>query len=116
LIRQPLDLEVLIGLADGKGVRLAAPTGMRDLDNYDDRKIMRVEAAFACGESDSISRRRKNQYARWRREGRVRPGGRGGRAFGFATDGLTLIPAEVVVIQEAARRLLAGEHTGALAR
>jgi site-specific DNA recombinase len=116
LVRQPYDLETLIGLADGKGIRLASPTGMRDLDNTDDRFVLRILVAQACMESDNTSRRRKAQYERWRREGRTRPGGRGGRAYGFATDGINLIPAEVPVIQEAAARVLAGEGTGAIAR
>jgi site-specific DNA recombinase len=116
LIRQPRDLEDLIDLADGKGVRLAAPTGMRDLDNTDDRFVLRILVAQACMESDNTSRRRKNQYERWRREGRVRPGGRGGRAFGFATDGVTHLPPETAVVREAARRVLEGEPAGAICR
>jgi DNA invertase Pin-like site-specific DNA recombinase len=128
LIRQPRDLEDLIDLAEGKGIRLAAPTGMRDLDNTDDRFVLRILVAQACMESDNTSRRRKSQYERWRREGRVRPGGRGGRAFGFATDGVSHAPpdrcviatrevlGEVGIIREMARRVLAGEKTGAIAR
>jgi site-specific DNA recombinase len=116
LVRQPYDLETLIGLADGKGIRLAAPTGMRDLDNTDDRFVLRILVAQACMESDNTSRRRKAQYARWRLEGRTRPGGRGGRAFGFATDGVTQLPGEAEAIRGAADRLLAGEPTGAIAR
>jgi site-specific DNA recombinase len=116
LVRQPYDLETLINLADGKGVRLASPTGMRDLDNTDDRFVLRILVAQACMESDNTSRRRKAQYERWRREGRTRPGGRGGRAFGFATDGVTQLPDEAEAIRAAAARLLAGEPTGAIAR
>lgn len=116
LVRQPYDLETLINLADGKGVRLASPTGMRDLDNSDDRFVLRILVAQACMESDNTSRRRKMQYDRWRREGRVRPGGRGGRAFGFATDGVTHVTDECKFIREAAARVLGGEPTGAIAR
>jgi site-specific DNA recombinase len=116
LIRQPFDLETLINLAEGKGIRLAAPTGTRDLDNKDDHFILRIEAAMACRESDNTSRRRKAQYARWRREGRVRPGGRGGRAYGFATDGQTHIERECRCLREAATRILAGHPTGAVTR
>lgn len=114
-IRQPFDLERLILIADGRGVRLAAPTGMRDFDNPDDRYIMRIEAAGHCRESDSTSRRRKAQYERWRIAGRVRPGGRGGRAFGFATDGVTLIPAETALIVSAAELILKGQPTSQVA-
>jgi DNA invertase Pin-like site-specific DNA recombinase len=116
LVRHPWDLEVLLDLGEHKGVKLASPTGTRDLGNPEDHFSLRIEAAVYKRESDATSRRRKNQYERWRREGRVRAGGRGGRAYGFATDGITLVPGEVVVVQEAARRILGGEPTGALAR
>src|SRR5260221_532914 len=36
LIRHPGDLEKLIDLADTRGIKLAAPTGVRNIDNDDD--------------------------------------------------------------------------------
>ena len=114
LIRQPDDLGALLKLADGKGVLLASPSGTRDLANYDDRFVLYIEAAMAMRESDNTSRRRQAQYERMRRQGLVRGGGRGGRAFGFATDGVTHYPHEVKLIREAARRILAGESAGAI--
>lgn len=116
LVRQPFDLETLLNLADTRGVKLASPTGTRSLDDPNDRFVLRILVAQACMESDNTSRRRKAQYERWRREGRVRPGGRGGRAYGFATDGVTHIAAEAAVIGEMARRVLAGEGAGSIAR
>jgi DNA invertase Pin-like site-specific DNA recombinase len=116
LVRQPRDLEKLIDLANGKGIRLASPTGERNLDKSEDRVMARVVAAFAEAESARTSERRKGQYDRWRRSGKVRAGGRGGRPFGFRTDGVTHIPAEVAVIRELADRVLAGEPCGHLAR
>ncbi len=116
LIRQPDDLGALLKLADGKGVKLASPTGTRDLGNPDDRFVLYIEAAMAMRESDNTSRRRKAQYERWRREGRTRPGGRGGRAYGFASDGVTHIGEEGAIIREAAVRVLAGEPTLAICR
>src|ERR1017187_5296243 len=116
LVRQPWDLETLINLAYGKGVKLASPTGERDLSNDDDLFILRIEVAAQCRESASTSRRKKTEFDRLRRRGLVRPGGRGGRAFGFATDGVTHIPAEVGAIQETAVRVLEGEAVGAIAR
>ena len=116
LIRQPRDLERLIDMAEARGVKLASPTGLRDLGNRDDHFILRIEAAMACRESDNTSRRRKAQYDRWRREGKVRPGGRGGRAYGFESDGVTHIPAEVAYLREMARRVLAGETVGSICR
>ena len=116
MVRQPEDLETLIRLGDTKGIRVVSPTGSRDLDNKDDRAFLRVIATFACHESDRTSERKKSQFERMRRQGRVRSGGRGGRAYGFTTDGITFIPAEVTIIQETAMRVLAGESTGQIAR
>jgi len=116
LVRQPFDLETLLNLADAKGIKLASPTGTRDLDDPNDRFVLRILTAQACMESDNTSRRRKNQYERWRRDGKVRPGGRGGRAYGFATDGITHIPEECELIREMAARVLGGEHAGSIAR
>lgn len=116
LIRQPDDLGALLKLSDGRGVKLASPTGTRDLGNSDDKFVLYIEAAMAMRESDNTSRRRKSQYERWRREGRVRPGGRGGRAFGFGTDGVTQVEAECEVIREMTARVLRGEAAGSIAR
>ena len=108
LVRQPFDLETLINLADGKGIKLASPTGTRDLENGDDLFILRIEVAAACRESWSTSRRKKAQYERMRRQGLIRPGGGGGRAFGFETDGVTHRPDEIAVIREAAAAVIGG--------
>lgn len=104
LVRQPFDLETLINLAEGRGIRLASPTGMRDLDNTDDRFVLRILVAQACMESDNTSRRKKAQYDRMRREGRTRPGGPGGRFYGFMKDGTTHVPAETALIRDMDRR------------
>jgi DNA invertase Pin-like site-specific DNA recombinase len=116
LVRQPRDLEKLIDLANGKGIRLASPTGTRNLDKRDDRAMARVIATFAENESAALSERRQLQYQRWRREGKVRAGGRGGRPFGFGTDCATHIPGETAIIREAAARVLNGESAGAISR
>ena len=112
LIRQPYDLEKLLNLAASRGVRLAAPGGTRDLSNPDDQFVLRIEAAMACRESDNISRRTKAGHERRRRRGIVRAGGRGGRAFGFATDGVTHMPAEAAIVRDIAGRILAGQGAG----
>jgi site-specific DNA recombinase len=116
LIRQPWDLEVLLRLADERGIHLASPTGTRNLDNPDDRFILRIEAAQACRESDNTSRRLKWHYEKQAQKGFVRLGGRGGRAFGFEPDGLTVREADADAIREMADRLLTGEPIGAIAR
>lgn len=116
LYRQPRDLEKLIDLAEGRGMLLASPMGEFDLSTSQGRIFARMLAAIAEGESARHSERRINQYDRWRREGRVRPGGRGGRAFGFATDGVTIIESEAQLLREAAQLVLAGHGCSAVAR
>jgi DNA invertase Pin-like site-specific DNA recombinase len=129
LVRQPWDLEQLLNLADTKGIKLASPTGVRNLDDSQDRIMLRVLTAFACGSSDDTSRRKKDAFTAMRLRGRVRSGGRGGRAFGFATDGVTHLPpdrcivatreeapSEADIVREIAGRLLDGESTVAIAR
>ena len=114
LVRRGQDLSKLFDYAETKGVKLASPSGTHDLDR--DRMMLWIRAAFAEEESQRTSERRKSQYERWRREGKVRPGGRGGRAYGFATDGLTHVPAECDHVRDMAAMLLAGKPTGALVR
>ncbi len=116
LIRQPWDLELLLNIARSKGIRLASPTGSRDLDDADDQFVLRIEAAQACKESDNISRRTKNGHRRRREVGKVRSGGRGGRAYGFATDGVSHIPEEVEILREIAERVQSREAAGAICR
>lgn len=121
LVRQPMDLEVLLALSRGKGVRLGSPAGTRDLDSAEDQFVLSIEAAMARRESANISRRQKARYERGRLEGKVMAQGPGGRRFGYRSDGVTLFPAdrcelaprrevtEADVIREAASRVLAGE-------
>jgi DNA invertase Pin-like site-specific DNA recombinase len=116
LIRQPWDLELLLRLADEKGILLASPTGERNLDNPDDRYILRIEAAGNCRESDNTSRRLRRHYNEAAARGVVRLGGRGGRAFGFEPDGLTVREDDKRWIEEVAGRILAGESIGSIAR
>lgn len=81
LIRQPYDLERLIGISDAKGLRIASPSGTRDLDSPDDRFILRIEAAQACRESDNTSRRVKRALDSRLQRGLTQTGGR--RPFGY---------------------------------
>lgn len=116
IVRQPRDLEDLLDLRDVRHITLASVAGHYDFDNPDHRMMMRWEVARACNESDTISRRVTNHHAKRRRAGLVRHGGRGGRAYGFETDGMTLIPAEIAYLREAAGRILAGEPTRSIER
>ena len=115
LIRQPWDLELLLDLAQG-GTMLASPTGERDLSNPDDQFVLRIEAAVGKREVDNTSRRMKWHFEKMAEKGIVRLGGRGGRAFGFEPDGMTVRQADADVIREVAGRVLSGEPIGAIAR
>src|SRR6185312_14632557 len=112
LVRRHEDLSDLLRLAKLKGVKLASPTGTRDLDSDDDQFVLEIEASMAKRESANTSRRRKMLYDRTRREGRTRPGGKGGRAFCFDKDGITHRDSEVAVIREAAPTILDGYSLG----
>lgn len=126
LIRQPRDLEDLIDLARGKGIRLASPAGERDLDSGDDQFVLSIEAAMARRESANISRRQKARYERDRLAGKVMAQGPGGRRLGYRSDGVTLAPpdrcvvvtraaeSEADVIREMCARTLAGDSAGAI--
>jgi site-specific DNA recombinase len=116
LIRQPWDLELLLRLADERHIQLASASGSRDLSSEDDRFILRIEAAAACREVAATSRRLKRYYERRAEEGIVRLGGRGGRAFGFEPDGLTVRPADADMIRQVAERILHGEPVSAICR
>lgn len=116
LIRQPRDLEDLLDLRDIRRITLASVMGQYDFDNKDHRMMMRWEVARACNESDTISQRVSNNHALARAQGLVRPGGRGGRAFGFETDGVTHVWGECEVIRDMAARVLRGETVGSIAR
>lgn len=106
LVRQPRDLEDLLDLGEPRGLLLLSPTGLYNLADPDHQMMLRWMVARAKNEVDNLSRRMKNEFARRRAEGKVRPGGRGGRSFGFETDGETRVVTEVEMLREAARRVL----------
>jgi site-specific DNA recombinase len=116
IVRQPRDLEDLLDLRDVRQISLASVAGRYDFDNKDHRMMMRWEVARACNESDTISMRVSNNHALRRARGLTRPGGRGGRAFGFRTDGVTHIESECEAIRDMAARVLRGESAGSIAR
>jgi DNA invertase Pin-like site-specific DNA recombinase len=115
LVRQPRDLEDLLDLAHGKGIRLASPTGTRGLDDDEAQFILGIEANMARRESANISRRMKAGIARRKRAGIVNSGGRGGRLFGFQTDGLTHDHGEAPVVGDVFGLTIAGHSKRGLA-
>ncbi|MFE3858453.1 recombinase family protein [Streptomyces griseorubiginosus] len=136
LIRQPFDLEMLINIAESKGVRIASPSGTRSLDSPDDRFILRIEAAQACRESDNTSRRVSRGVKA--RVGKGLPGTAGGkRPYGWGVEAGTRVktdratgetitvpvydttlprPEEIKFIQGGAERQLAGMSQSGVVR
>lgn len=131
LIRQPWDLELLLKLADDKRLPLASVSGTRDLNNEDDRFILRIEAAQACRESANTSRRVRRGWKARAERGEAVGGGK--RPFGFGVqtgarkridratgeeieapvyDMNQQVAKEAAVLKEAVERLLAGQTLG----
>ncbi|MEU8671418.1 recombinase family protein [Streptomyces anulatus] len=126
LIRQPFDLETLIGISESRGMRIASPSGTRDLDSPDDRFILRIEAAQACRESDNISRRVRRALGARLEQGLTQTGGHRSFGYGVQTGTRTKVvdgvevqvpvydmgqqrPDEAPILYEAGERLLAGQ-------
>ena len=128
LMRQPYDLEKLLSVADSKGVRLASPSGVRNLDNPDDRFVLRIEVAQACRASDDTSRRVNRGLADRAAKGLSQVGGH--RPFGYGVqtgwrevkdaqsgevrqvpvyDTTQQVPEEAALGADAVQRLLAGQ-------
>ncbi|MFI6337858.1 recombinase family protein [Streptomyces sp. NPDC050535] len=135
LIRQPFDLEKLISIAESQALRIASPSGTRNLDSPDDRFILRIEAAQACKESDNTSRRVKRGVTA--RVAKGLPGTAGGKrpyGWGVQTSSRervdsagetvtvpvydTTLPREdeIQFIKAGAERQLAGMAQGAVVR
>lgn len=135
LMRQPYDLEKLISAADAKGIRIASVSGTRDLDNPDDRFILRIEVAQACRESDNTSRRVRRGLEARAQKGLTQVGGK--RPFGYGIqvgtrtrtnpdtgeetqvpqyDSTQLVPEEAAIGAEAVRRLLTGQSKAGVVR
>jgi site-specific DNA recombinase len=103
LIRQPTDLETLLRISDERHLQLASVSGTRDLQNPDDRFVLRIEAAQACRESDNISRRTRRGKLAAAKAGRTN----GQRAFGWTPAG-EIEPEEAELVRAIAGQVLAG--------
>lgn len=134
LIRQPYDLEILLNLAHERDLPVASVTGVRNLNNADDRFILRIEAAQACRQSDDTSRRVRRGIKDvmtgkgGKLPARSRPGGRRAFGWGLPTGGTRIkvnkrtgertevlirdpdktIPEETELLADCAEKMLAG--------
>jgi DNA invertase Pin-like site-specific DNA recombinase len=113
-VRQPYDLERFIRAAD-TGVRVVSwGGGQRDINDPDDRFVLRVETAHACRSSDDTSRRSRAAHRARAEAGVPHTGGQ--RPFGYRrvpatrTSPATLEARadEAAVVREVYRWYLAG--------
>lgn len=112
LVRRPADFERFWSRCDHAGVFLASATEPIDSTNDLGLAVIRILVTFANVESSSISLRMR---ARW--EEKARAGMHLGRerGFGVTEDWSSLVSEEVILIQEAAQRVLDGESLSAIA-
>lgn len=86
---------------------LASVSGDLDLGTHDGQLMARLLGAFGRKESDDKSRRIRRKALELAQAGKV--GGGGTRPYGFEDDRVTVRRSEAVVVQQCARRFLAGE-------
>jgi DNA invertase Pin-like site-specific DNA recombinase len=114
LVRQPKELEELLEVCDrARAWHIAAVSGEIDVRNSDDLFRARILAAVHAKESDNISRRVRRKQQELAEHGQ--PHG-GPRRYGYRLDFSAIEPDEAAIIQELARRALAGESLASLCR
>jgi hypothetical protein len=108
LHRSPVELEAFIDLVERSGVGVeTVQAGRVDLATPAGRMNARMLGTVARYESEHKSDRIRRKHRELAAAGKVSGGGN--RPFGFEPDRITHRPAEVKLVREAARRLLAGE-------
>lgn len=113
LTRKITDLEHLIELAQKTGLRIATVTGDLDLSTDAGRLVGRILASVARGEVERKGARQKRAQQQAAQMGR--PAG-GRRAFGYASDGMTVVTDEAREIRSAYKNLLHGASLKSIAR
>lgn len=114
LHRRPVELEPYIDLCSTLGIPTATVrSGLLDLSSATGRMVARVVGSMARHESDQkgerISRQRRQALESGRWAG-------GGRPFGYEADGVTKHPAEARLVEDATRRVIAGDSLRSLVR
>ncbi len=106
LYRKLTDLEGLIERVEKHKVAIrTVRAGDLDLSTATGRMTARIIGAVATAEGEVKAERQMRAIIQKRQEGRP-PGGR--RMFGYASDGMTLVPEEVEAAREVAAAILAG--------
>jgi DNA invertase Pin-like site-specific DNA recombinase len=113
LHRSPRELEEFIEICETHKVRVeTVRAGELDLKTPAGRAVARTLGAWARYESEHKSERIRRKMVEIAQSGRPHAGG--SRCFGYARDGLSIIPEEATVVREAAERVLAGESLRAV--
>jgi site-specific DNA recombinase len=113
LTRHPRELEAFIDLCDQLRVKLGCVTGEVDISTHIGRLTARMLGGLARYESDHKSERIRRKHEEIAANGRVSGGG--SRPYGYEADKVTVRPAEAAIVEECARRLLAGEPVRSIA-
>lgn len=113
LTRKLTDLEHLIELAQGTGLRIATVTGDLDLSTDAGRLVGRILASVARGEVERKGARQKRAQQQAAQQGR--PGG-GRRPFGYASGGMEIVESEARLIRDGYRHVVQGGSLKGLAR
>lgn len=111
LARQLADLENVISRCEGAGVALATVSGDLDLGTDAGRLVGRILGAVARGE---VERKSARQVAANRQRAELGRARTGRRAFGYAADGVTVVPAEAAWVRASYEGLLAGRSVNGL--
>lgn len=120
LTRSPRELEDVIDLADRHGLALATVTGDIDLQTPTGRMVARLLGASARYESEHKGERQRRQIQQAAEAGRQVAGGR--RPYGYALERgsgritATVDPVEGPIVEDCARRVLAGESIASIVR
>lgn len=113
LTRRLTELEALIELAQGTGLRIASVTGDLDLSTDAGRLVGRILASVARGEVERKGARQKRAQQQAAQQGR--PAG-GRRPFGYGSDGVTVVADEAELVRAAYADLLVGASLKSIAR
>lgn len=105
LHRRPIELEHFLDVADRHGVALASVDREVDLATDNGRLFARIKGAVARSEVERKSARQKAANDQRAEAGRP-PAGR--RAFGYTSDGMTVLEDEAAEVRRAAETMLAG--------
>ena len=113
LLRQPVEAEQIIDLADRRGFGIVSlnDPGI-DLTTPTGRAMFRMTITWAKLETETMSTRIRRKALAIAETGR--PAGGGIRAFGLTADRMAVVPEEAALVQEAADRLLAGASVNSI--